>query len=164
VWGVLPVSAYLPFVIFGLITGAIYGISAMGLVLTYKTSGVFNVAHGATSAVGAYIFYELRQVHGWPWPVAAAVAVLAFGPLSGLILERMAQERVTGFAAVPTIYAMLLAEADRPTRQPHQSLRPCPDSRWPRTTVIISAGMSHQPDNIFAGTAPDGGEHDAGAP
>ena len=83
-------TSYLPFIIFGLITGAIYGISAMGLVLTYKTSGVFNVAHGATSAVGAYIFYELRQVHGVPWPIAAVVAVGIFGPVSGLVLERMA--------------------------------------------------------------------------
>jgi branched-subunit amino acid ABC-type transport system permease component len=83
-------NEYLPFIIFGLITGAIYGISAMGLVLTYKTSGVFNVAHGATSAVGAYIFYELRQEHGVAWPIAAVVAVLIFGPISGLILERMA--------------------------------------------------------------------------
>lgn len=83
-------SDYLPYVIFGLTAGSIYGISAMGLVLTYKTSGVFNVAHGATSAVGAYLFYELRQEQGLPWPVAAVIAVLIFGPLSGLLFERMA--------------------------------------------------------------------------
>ncbi|WP_245541691.1 ABC transporter permease [Sporichthya polymorpha] len=83
-------SEYLPYLIFGLTAGAIYGISAMGLVLTYKTSGVFNVAHGAMSAVGAYIFYELRQEQGLPWPVAAVIAVLIFGPLSGLLFERLA--------------------------------------------------------------------------
>lgn len=83
-------SDYLPYLIFGLTAGSIYGISAMGLVLTYKTSGVFNVAHGATSAVGAYLFYELRQEQGLPWPVAGVVAVLIFGPLSGLLFERMA--------------------------------------------------------------------------
>jgi branched-subunit amino acid ABC-type transport system permease component len=83
-------SDYVPYLIFGITAGSIYGISAMGLVLTYKTSGVFNFAHGATSAVSAYVFYELRQVHGWSWPLAGVVAALVFGPLSGLLLERLA--------------------------------------------------------------------------
>ena len=30
----------------GLATGSIYAMSATGLVLTYKTSGIFNFAHG----------------------------------------------------------------------------------------------------------------------
>lgn len=90
-------SDYIPYLIFGLTAGSIYGISAMGLVLTYKTSGVFNIAHGATSAISAYIFYELRQQQHWPWPFAAVAAVLIFGPLSGIVLERLAVflQRVT---------------------------------------------------------------------
>ncbi|MDP9183454.1 MAG: ABC transporter permease, partial [Actinomycetota bacterium] len=83
-------SDYLPFLIFGLISGSIYGLSAMGLVLTYKTSGVFNVGHGAVCAAAAYAFYWLRQENGLPWPVAAVVVVLGFGPLMGLVLERLA--------------------------------------------------------------------------
>jgi len=47
-----------------LIVGSIYGLSAMGLVLTYKTSGLFNVGHGAVCAAAAFVFYELRQEHG----------------------------------------------------------------------------------------------------
>ncbi|MBA3741471.1 ABC transporter permease [Sporichthya sp.] len=81
---------YIPYIIFGLTSGAIYGISAMGLVLTYKTAGVFNFAHGAVCAAAAYAFYDLRELQGLPWPVAAALAVLVFGALLGLILERMA--------------------------------------------------------------------------
>jgi ABC-type branched-subunit amino acid transport system permease subunit len=81
---------YLPLLIFGVITGSIYGLSAMGLVLTYKTSGVFNVGHGAVCAAGAYAFYGLRQERGLPWPLAAAIVVLLFGPLTGLLLERVA--------------------------------------------------------------------------
>ena len=37
----------LPFIIGGLTTGSVYGLAAVGLVLTYKTSGVLNFAHGA---------------------------------------------------------------------------------------------------------------------
>ncbi|MGQ0624005.1 MAG: branched-chain amino acid ABC transporter permease [Sporichthyaceae bacterium] len=83
-------SDYLPFVIFGVITGAIYGISAMGLVLTYKTAGVFNIAHGAVCAAAAYTFYGLREERGLPWPVAFVVVFVVFGPLVGLVLERLA--------------------------------------------------------------------------
>lgn len=43
----------LSFVILGLITGAIFGLAGVGLVLTYKTSGVFNFAHGALATVSA---------------------------------------------------------------------------------------------------------------
>lgn len=102
-WGVLHMSAYLPFVIFGLTAGSIYGISAMGLVLSYKTSGVFNIGHGAVCALGAYVFYDLRQEQGLPWPLAALLVVAVFGPLSGLILERMA----VALSGVTTAYKIV---------------------------------------------------------
>ncbi|MGQ0632535.1 MAG: branched-chain amino acid ABC transporter permease [Sporichthyaceae bacterium] len=83
-------SDYYPFLIFGIITGSIYGLTAMGLVLTYKTAGVFNIAHGAVCAAAAYAFYGLRQEQGLPWPVAFVIVVFVFAPLAGLILERLA--------------------------------------------------------------------------
>ena len=33
-----------------------------GLVLTYKTSGIFNFAHGSIAALAAFVFYFLRQL------------------------------------------------------------------------------------------------------
>ena len=81
---------YYPFIVFGLITGSIYGLCAMGLVLTYKTSGVFNIAHGAVCASSAYAFYWLREEHGLSWPIAFLLVVGVFGPLVGLLLERLA--------------------------------------------------------------------------
>lgn len=96
-------SDYYPFLIFGIITGSIYGLSAMGLVLTYKTSGVFNIGHGAVCAAAAYSFYGLREDLGVPWPVAAAVVVFLFGPLTGLLLERLA----VALALVSTAYKIV---------------------------------------------------------
>jgi ABC-type branched-subunit amino acid transport system permease subunit len=84
------VSDYLPFIVFGVITGSIYGLTAMGLVLTYKTSGVFNIAHGAVCAAAAYGFFWLRERHGVPWPVSFLIVAAGFGPLAGLVLERLA--------------------------------------------------------------------------
>jgi ABC-type branched-subunit amino acid transport system permease subunit len=88
--GVQLVSDYSPFIVFGIITGAIYGLSAMGLVLTYKTSGVFNIGHGAVCAAAAYGFFELRQNQGMPWQLAFFLVVFVFAPLAGLLLERLA--------------------------------------------------------------------------
>jgi ABC-type branched-subunit amino acid transport system ATPase component/branched-subunit amino acid ABC-type transport system permease component len=82
---------FLPFIIIGLATGAVYGLAGMGLVLTYKTSGVFNFGYGAVAALVAFLFYFLHQEHHWPWPVAAVVSVLVFAPLLGLVLELLAR-------------------------------------------------------------------------
>jgi branched-subunit amino acid ABC-type transport system permease component len=81
-------KTYLPFIVAGLTNGSIYGLAAVGLVLTYKTSGIFNFAHGAQAALGAYLFYELRERVGMPWPLAGLLALVLAGVLAGLILER----------------------------------------------------------------------------
>jgi branched-subunit amino acid ABC-type transport system permease component len=36
-------SQIMPFVVIGLVSGSVYGLAAVGLVLTYKTSGIFNL-------------------------------------------------------------------------------------------------------------------------
>ncbi len=82
-------SDYVPYLIFGISLGSVYGLAAMGLVLTYKTSGLFNIAQGAISAAGAYAFYELRDDAGLSWPVAALLVLLLFGLGLGFLLERM---------------------------------------------------------------------------
>jgi ABC-type branched-subunit amino acid transport system ATPase component/branched-subunit amino acid ABC-type transport system permease component len=91
------VSDYLPFIVIGLATGAIYGLAGTGLVLTYKTSGIFNFAYGSVAALAAFLFYFLRQQHHIPWPFAALLCCGVFAPILGLLLERLA--RSLGHAA-----------------------------------------------------------------
>lgn len=81
----------LPFVIAGIVSGSVYGLAAVGLVLTYKTSGVFNFAHGAMATVSAYAFYTLHVINGFSWQLAAAICVLVLGPAMGLALELLAR-------------------------------------------------------------------------
>jgi branched-subunit amino acid ABC-type transport system permease component len=81
----------LPFVITGLVTGSVYALASLGLVLTYKTSGLFNFAHGAVASAVAYAFYELHVQRGLPWPAAVAICLLVVCPLAGLVLERLAR-------------------------------------------------------------------------
>lgn len=87
-------SELVTLVVLGLATGAVYGLAAAGLVLTYRTSGVFNFAHGAVAALGAYAFYELRVLRGIPWPVAALLSVVAGAVVVGVALEMMTRRLV----------------------------------------------------------------------
>jgi branched-subunit amino acid ABC-type transport system permease component len=84
-------SDFWPFVIAGLTTGSLYGLAAMGLVLTYKTSGIFNFAHGAIAAGGAYIFYELNTRNDVPWPIAGLIVIFVVAPFAGFLTERIAR-------------------------------------------------------------------------
>ena len=84
-------SEWLPFLIVGLVAGSIYGLAASGLVLTYKTSGILNLAHGALAAIAVYVFYALWIQHGLPWQVGVLVSVLVVGPLMGLAMELLAR-------------------------------------------------------------------------
>lgn len=47
--------------ILGLASGAAYALVALGLVLTFRGSGVINFAHGAFAMFGAYTFIQIRD-------------------------------------------------------------------------------------------------------
>jgi len=79
----------LPFLVAGVVTGSLYGLAGLGLVLTYRTSGVLNLAHGAIAAAAAFLFYTLHTEHGLAWPLAAVLVLGAFGLVGGLFLERV---------------------------------------------------------------------------
>ena len=85
-------NALLPFVILGIAAGSVYGLTGTGLVLTYKTSGIFNFAQGAVATTGAYVFYILHDdvVH-LPAVPTALICVFVVGPVLGLGLETMAR-------------------------------------------------------------------------
>jgi ABC-type branched-subunit amino acid transport system ATPase component/ABC-type branched-subunit amino acid transport system permease subunit len=85
------VTEFLPFIVIGLATGAVYGLAGLGLVLTYKTSGIFNFGYGALAALAAFVFYLLHVEHGVPWPFAAVLTVGVFAPAVGVAMELLAR-------------------------------------------------------------------------
>jgi ABC-type branched-subunit amino acid transport system ATPase component/branched-subunit amino acid ABC-type transport system permease component len=104
----------LPFIVIGLVAGSVYGLAAVGLVLTYKTSGVFNFAHGAIAAAAAYIFYTLYVQHHLTWPVAAAISVFGLGPVAALLFERFAKaigKTSLALRVAGTVGVLLIVEA-----------------------------------------------------
>jgi ABC-type branched-subunit amino acid transport system ATPase component/branched-subunit amino acid ABC-type transport system permease component len=105
---------YLPYLISGLVTGSVYGLAGTGLVLTYKTSAIFNFAHGALAAVAAYGFYSLYVTHGLPWALAAAICVLLAAPLLGWGFELLARSLAQATLAVrvaATVGILLIIQA-----------------------------------------------------
>ncbi|HUO49878.1 MAG TPA: ABC transporter permease [Acidimicrobiales bacterium] len=81
-------SQFLSYALPGIPYGCVFALLAMGLVLTYKASGVFNLAFGAQAYVSAVVFYEARR-HGWPTWAAFVVSVLLLAPALGLVLDRL---------------------------------------------------------------------------
>jgi branched-chain amino acid transport system permease protein len=77
------------FGLFGLMLGCVYAIAAMGLVLTYTVTGVFNFAHGAVGMLAAFCYYDLRVTHDVPTPIALLVVVVVGAPLVGFVVERL---------------------------------------------------------------------------
>lgn len=78
-----------PLLVIGLVVGSIYSIAATGLVLTYRTSGIFNFAHGAVGMFAAFFFAWLVQRVRLPVWLAAIVSVAGMAPLMGVALDRV---------------------------------------------------------------------------
>jgi ABC-type branched-subunit amino acid transport system ATPase component/ABC-type branched-subunit amino acid transport system permease subunit len=75
----------LTFVLLGLATGSLIALEALGIVLTYRASGVLNFAAGAIGALGAYVAYSIRGDGGNS--VLAVAAGLITGALLGLLVH-----------------------------------------------------------------------------
>ena len=71
----------------GLLAGVMYALVALGFVLIYKASGVFNFAQGAMVFFAALTFVSLLE-RGWNFWLALAVT-LAVMVLLGILTERV---------------------------------------------------------------------------
>ncbi len=67
--------------------GTVYALVAVGFVLAYKTSGVFNLAFGAQAYVSAVVFFKLNTDWGWPTLPSFLISVVVLAPVLGIALE-----------------------------------------------------------------------------
>ena len=73
----------------GIPTGCEYALMAVGLVITFRATGVFNIAFGAQAFVSAFAFDLLNQYGPhWNMWVSFVISVLVVAPLMGLALDR----------------------------------------------------------------------------
>lgn len=117
---------FLGFAIPGIPYGCTYAIVAVGLVLTYQATGVFNFAYGAQAYISAYAFTRLVQDENFPVWLSFLVSVVVLAPLLGLALDRLLFRKiantnttaklVTGialFVGVPSLLSVLFGNANQ---------------------------------------------------
>ena len=90
---VLALQVSTPIVVLGALTGILYGLLAVGLVLVYRTNKVINFAHGEIGAFGAAMFSIFVVRWGMPYwlmlPVAMAVAAAVGGTAEVVAIRRL---------------------------------------------------------------------------
>jgi branched-chain amino acid transport system permease protein len=94
------------FLVTGFLTGGIYSLVALGLVLIYKSSQIFNFAQGHLLMFSAFITWGLMVQMGWSMWVALLGGV-AVAVLLGLLIERLALRPLIGQPILATIMMTL---------------------------------------------------------
>lgn len=85
----------------GLAVGSIASLSGIGLLITYRATGVFNLAHGSIAMFIAYLVYQAVDVWHWPTAVAAPIMILVVGPALGVGMDVAVFRRLNRRAASP---------------------------------------------------------------
>jgi branched-chain amino acid transport system permease protein len=95
---------FIQLLISGLSVGFLYGLSAMGFVMIFKSSSVLNFAHGELLAMGAYFF--LAFVSWAKLPILLAFLLTLLGCfLLGILIERIFLRPLIG---EPLIFVIML--------------------------------------------------------
>ncbi len=94
-------TSLLQLVLDGLALGAIYALVALGFVVIYRSSQVFNFAQGELLAFGALSMLSLHDL-GLPWLIALLAAMTLTGVL-GVIVERILLRPLVGKPVFVTV-------------------------------------------------------------
>lgn len=95
---------FLEAVIGGLMTGVMYSLIALGFVLIFKASGVFNFAQGAMVLFAALCMARLSE--RMPWPVAFAATVIVMVLVAWLV-ERLVLRKLVNQEGIALLMATL---------------------------------------------------------
>ncbi len=84
----LTVSELSQALVIGVITGAVYSLLGLGLVLVYKASGVFNFAQAEFGGVAVYGVFVATELYDVPYGIAVVLGLMAAVAV-GLVTERL---------------------------------------------------------------------------
>lgn len=98
-------SSFLQICSGGLALGAVYALVAVGFVVIYRSSQIFNFAHGELVAIGAFSMTSFVAL-GLPWVLAFLLAMIATGILAAAI-ERAVIRPMIGRPLFSTIILTL---------------------------------------------------------
>lgn len=91
----------------GISVGGQYALIALGYTMVYGILRLINFAHGDILMVGAYFVFFGTFAFGWPWGIAAIMAI-AGASLLGVVVERVAYRPLRD---APRISALISAIA-----------------------------------------------------
>src|SRR5919197_4497268 len=97
---------FLQLVINGLVIGSIYALLALGFVIIYKASGIFNFAQGESLMLGAYLCLAVVAESRIPFWWAFAIT-LVFAAVLGLLIERLLLRPMIGEPVISVIMLTL---------------------------------------------------------
>jgi len=86
---------FIQLVMSGLVTGAIYGLVAMGFAVIFKATGIVNFAQGEMGMLTAYSTWALATMLGTGSIITILIAII-LGALLGLICERLIMRPMLG--------------------------------------------------------------------
>jgi branched-chain amino acid transport system permease protein len=93
------------FLINGIMVGGIYALIALGLVMIYKSTRIFNFAVGDLIMVGGFIAWEFMNA-GAP-PLLAIILAIGVGAMIGLFIERFTLRPMIGQPVLAAIMVTL---------------------------------------------------------
>ena len=79
---------WVQYAVFGLAVGAVFALLAVGIVLTYRASGVLNFAHASTGVAAAFVNFELLERFTWMPVGLALVLAMLFGATVSAAAQR----------------------------------------------------------------------------
>ncbi|MFC1919162.1 branched-chain amino acid ABC transporter permease [Chloroflexota bacterium] len=88
----------LQLILSGALVGGVYGLVAMGFVITYRSAGVFNIAYGQFAVIGAFMAWTFIGSPSSPrlsLPLAYVLTIIA-AIIFGLIVERVLFRHMIG--------------------------------------------------------------------
>lgn len=98
-------AAFVEYVVSGVLLGAIYALIALGIVVVYKSTRIFNFAQAQFVVWG--VLFSYWTIHWWG-AVAGLLAALAAGAVLGCVMERLTLRPLIG---QPLIAALLMTLA-----------------------------------------------------
>jgi len=99
-------DALLQFTVNGILIGGVYALIALGIVLIYKSSRIFNFAAGEMVMLGAFFMWTFLDFLGLPLLLSLFLTMLLTG-LVGWIMERLAIHPLIGQPLLSAILVTL---------------------------------------------------------
>lgn len=97
-------NLFLEYSLVGLASGGMYALIALGFVLVFKGTGIFNFAQGELMMIGAYVFLVATQMLGLHWALGLGAAAL-FAFAAGAVIERLVLRRLAGQPTLSIVMA-----------------------------------------------------------